>query len=181
MDAKKFLGFALFVGFQGALAQIIDNVIIASGMLPEGAVGFSWVAFLAWATYFFSGCNAAGGIKAFLCFALGILTGVGIIEIGVRLPMLGSYAFPVAIVVVVTVCMYLEKVPPVNSIAAIFIGCGTFFGFMNYVPNATYGYVTGIIMGYGLIGLVSGYISIVFRVWYEKKFCGPRETVEKAS
>ena len=169
MSAKQFFGFALFVGIQGAVAQIVDNLIVGSGMLPEGAVGFSWVAFLAWATYFLMGCDIKGGIKAFFCFAVGIVVGIAIIVLGGTFSFLGSLGFPAVIVVVVTACMYLEKVPPVDSIAAIFICCGTFFGFMNYVPNASYGYVTAIILGYGAFGLMCGAISIIFRGWYEKK------------
>lgn len=168
MTVKKFIWFALFVGIQGALAQVVDNLVVASGILPDGAAGFSWVAFLAWATYFFAGCNVKGGVKAFCCFAVGIVVGIAIILLGSLFGFLGSFGFPAAIVVVVTACMFLEKVPPVDSIAAIFIGCGTFFGFMNYVPNASYAYAFAIILGYGGFGLICGWITIVFRNWYEK-------------
>lgn len=169
MSTKQFFGFAFFVGIQGAVAQIVDNLIVGSGILPDGAVGFSWVAFLAWATYFLMGCDIKGGIKAFLCFAVGIAVGIAIMLLGGAFSFFGSLAFPAGIVVVVTACMFLEKVPPVDSIAAIFIGCGTFFGFMNYVPNASYVYVTAIILGYGAFGLLCGAITIFFRSWYENK------------
>lgn len=169
MKSSKFFWFALFVGVQGAVCQIVDNWIVARGILPTGAVGFSWVAFLAWATYFMMGCSVKGGIKAWLCYAVGILVGILIILIGSACSFAGSLAFPIGIVIVVTACMFLEKVPPVDSIAAIFIGCGTFFGFMNYVPGSNYLYSIAIILGYGAFGLLCGWLTIVFRNWYEAK------------
>lgn len=168
MTLSKFFWFALFVGIQGAIAQIIDNLIVGSGVFPVGMIGFSWIAFLAWATYFLMGCNIKGGIKALLCFGVGIIVGITIISLGKQFYFLKQLSFPISIIIVVTGCMFLEKVPPVDSIAAIFIGCGIFFGFINYVPNANYINASLIILGYGIFGIICGWTTIMFRTWYEK-------------
>lgn len=167
MSTSKFFVFALFVGLLGATVQSIDSLLMGSGLFPQGAAGFSWVAFLAWATYFFSGCTLKGGIKAWLCFAIGIVVGISIFTLGGVFGGLGFFSFPAAIVIVVTACMFLEKVPPVDSIAAIFVGCGTFFGIMTYVPEASYPYAAAVILGYGALGLFFGWITILFRQWWE--------------
>ena len=166
MGVKKFLGFSIFVALQGAAVQMTDQWLVAN-VLPQGAAGFSWVAFLAWATYFFSGCTVKGGVTSFLSFTAGIATAVAIILMGGYLSPLGFFAFPAAIVLAVTFCMYLEKVPWFNSIPSVFIACGAFFGLMNYVPGATFFYSGAVVLLYGAMGLVSGFISIWFREKYE--------------
>lgn len=164
MGLKTFFGFSVFVALQGSAVQMTDQWLVAN-VLPEGAAGFSWVAFLAWATYFFAGCTIKGGVTSFLSFIAGIVTAIAIIMAGGVFSALGFFAFPAAIIIVVTLCMYLEKVPWFNSIPSVFIACGTFFGLMNYVPGATFLYSGAVILLYGGMGLVSGYISI----WFRKK------------
>lgn len=169
MSLKKFIGIPIIIGVLALLIQIVDQ-LLCGHVLPEGNVGFGWIAFQSWALYFLAGCDLAGGIKVFLGYIVGILGSIVIIQWGMSMvDTLQFFAFPVAVGVVATCIIFLEKSTWLSLIPAIFIGAGAYFAFMNYVPNATFCGAGITEMIYATIGLVFGWVTVTLRVAYENK------------
>ena len=170
MKFAKHTPIALFVGLQACVIQIIDNLL--HGMLaPEGNVGFSWVSFLAWATYFMAGCTIFNGVRSFFGFIIGIVASIAIITMGSgAFASLGFFAFPIAILIIAWLLFYLELAPSLISfVPAVYIASGAFFGCMNYVPGAPFGGIFVTEMVYLTLGLIFGWMTIAFRQWYENR------------
>lgn len=169
MEIKKFAVIPLIVGVLACVIQVVDNCIMGY-VLPEGNVGFSWIAFQSWALYFLGGCNVKGGIKVFLSYIAGIVGSILIFKLGIGItPALGFFGVPVAVGAITFFIIFLEKVEWLSLVPASFIGAGAFFAFMNYVPGATLCSAFATEMIYCVLGLIFGYITIVLRTAYEAK------------
>jgi len=167
MKFSKFIIIPIIVAFLALTIQVVDQLL--SGSMPvSGNVGFGWIAFISWAMYFMAGCTIAGGKKVLFGYIAGIIASIAIMVLGTTLaPNLGFFAFPVAIFIVVIPCICLERVPLFDYIPALFVGAGTFFGFMSYVPGATYTNATITELAYCLIGLLYGWVTVLLRGRYE--------------
>jgi hypothetical protein len=167
MKFSKFIIIPFIVAFLALTIQVLDQVL--SGAMPvAGNVGFGWIAFIAWAMYFMAGCNIDGGKKVLSGYIAGIIASIAIMELGtVLVGEIGFFAFPIAVFIVVIPCICLERVPLFDYIPALFVGAGTFFGFMSYVPNATYTNATISELSYCVIGLIYGWVTVVLRGRYE--------------
>jgi len=166
----KKLSFTLGSAYTALLALIIvciDQLI--KQFMPIGAVtGFTYIAFVAWAVYFFSGCTGKGGIRAAIGYVIGITFSVGIILIAGLFSFTPFFAVPIAVFIVVFVVLYLEKVPWIDLIPAMFVASGCFFGIMTYVPDATFGTAATVEIIYGFIGLLFGWITITGKTYISK-------------
>jgi len=166
MKFQQFIVIPVIVAFLALTIQIVDQLL--AGYMPvEGNVGFGWIAFIAWAMYFMAGCTTEGGKKTLFGYIAGIIASVAIMELGGALSGAGFFAFPLAIFVVVVPCICLERLPPFDFVPALFVGAGTFFGFMSYVSGATYVTATVTELIYCLIGLVYGWMTVSLRGRYE--------------
>lgn len=158
----KNLSFALGSAYTALLAFVIvciDQLI--KQYMPIGAEkGFTYIAFVAWAVYFFSGCTGKGGIRAAIGYVVGITFSIGIILLAGAFKSTGFVAVPLAVFIVVFIVLYLEKVPWVDLIPAMFVASGCYFGIMTYVPEATFGTAACVELTYGFIGLLFGWITI---------------------
>jgi hypothetical protein len=158
----KKLSFAAGSAYTAALAFIIvciDQLI--KQYMPIGAEkGFTYIAFVAWAVYFYSGCTGKGGIRAAIGYVVGITFSIGIILIAGLFNCCPFLSVPLAVFIVVFVVLYLEKVPWVDLIPAMFVASGCYFGIMTYVPDATFGSAACVEIIYGFIGLLFGWITI---------------------
>lgn len=160
---------ALFVGAQACVIQIIDQ-LICTVLPPAGNTGFSWVSFLAWATYFMAGCTVFNGVRSFFGFIIGIVASIVIFEMAGMFGALGFFAVPAAVLIIAWLLFYLELAPDLLSfVPAVYISAGTFFGCMKYVPGATYGNIFLTEMVYLTLGLIFGWMTIAFRSWYDKR------------
>ncbi len=169
MSFKRFIWIPVMVAALAFTIQIVDQLLSPS-VLPEGNVGFGWIAFQAWAMYFMAGCDIKGGIKTFLGYGAGIVASILIMAFGGALTSaLGFMAFPVAVFAVVIPVICLEKVPWFDFVPAAFVGAGVFFGFMSYVPGATYASAAATELIYCALGLIYGVVTIVLRGAYEKR------------
>jgi len=79
-----------------------------------------------------------------------------------------------AVLIVVVPVIAMERVPGFNFIPSWFIGAGVFFAFMGTKSleqhNATvYTNVAVPELAACVVGLVFGWVTVTFRVWYEKK------------
>ncbi|GHU76798.1 hypothetical protein FACS189414_3210 [Bacteroidia bacterium] len=166
----KNLSFAVGAAWTALLAFIIvciDQLI--KGYMPIGSVnGFTYIAFVAWAVYFFSGCTLNGGIRALIGYVIGITFSIGIILIAGLFASLPFWSVPIAVFIVVFVVLYLEKVPWVDLIPAMFVASGCYFGIMTYVPDATFCTAACVELIYGFIGLLFGWITITGKAYFAK-------------
>jgi hypothetical protein len=166
----KKLSFALGAAYTALLAFIIaciDNLIKA--YMPIGAdSGFTYIAFVAWAVYFFSGCTLNGGIRALIGYAIGVSFSIVIILLAGLFSSLSFFAVPLAVFIIVFLVLYLEKIPWVDLIPAMFVASGCFFGIMTYVPEATFGTAACVELVYGFIGLLFGWITITGKTYLAK-------------
>ncbi|MEZ9906422.1 DUF1097 domain-containing protein [Vibrio breoganii] len=167
MKFSQFIFIPIIVAFLALTIQVLDQ-LVAPLMPVVGNVGFGWIAFIAWAMYFMAGCNIDGGIKTLCGYVAGIVASVAIMELGGAFVAFGFFAFPVAIFFVVVPCICLERFPPFDFVPALFVGAGTFFGFMSYVSGATYVTATITELIYCLIGLGYGWMTVALRTRYEQ-------------
>ena len=159
------LSFAIGSAYTALLAFIIvciDQTIRC--FMPIGAEsGFTYIAFVAWAVYFFSGCTLNGGIRAAIGYVIGISFSIVIIKLaGVFGAEDGVFvAVPLGVFFVVFAVLYLEKAAPwFDLIPAMFVASGCYFGIMTYVPEASFGTAACVELVYGFIGLLFGWITI---------------------
>lgn len=157
---------AVWIAVLALIIQVVDQLIGLK--MPIGHAG-AWVAFQAWAVYFLGGCTVKGGLKGFLAYCVGIATGIIIFELAGVLSFLGAFwCVPVAIAIPVVPVMCFERVRILDYIPAIFIGCGAFFGIMNYVPEATYAKAVIYELSFCTLGLLFGWIAIWGKSYIDK-------------
>ena len=164
------LSFAVGASYTALLAFIIvcvDQSI--KQFMPIGAEsGFTYIAFVAWAVYFFSGCTLNGGIRAAIGYVVGISFSIVIMLLAGVFSSTGFIAVPLAVFIVVFLVLYLEKVPWIDLIPAMFVASGCYFGIMTYVPEATFGTAACVELIYGFIGLLFGWITITGKSYLAK-------------
>lgn len=170
MKEKNYIWIALFIGVQAFAIQILDQVL-CQFVPPAGNFGFGWIAFQAWAMYFLSGGSIKGGVKSAIGYFIGIIASIAIITLSGVFAGLGFWATPVALIILVPIIMHVDQGPELIAYsAAVFVGAGAYFGFMTYVPGATF---TGALiteMVYCVVGLLFGFVTISFMTWYKGKY-----------
>jgi len=168
---KKIL-FAVGSAYTSLLVLILVSIDqLIRQFMPLGAEnGFVYVAFIAWAVYFFSGCTVKGGIKAAIGYVVGISFSIMIMLLAGGISSIGFLAIPLAAMIVVFFVLYLEKVPWFDLLPASFVAAGCFFGIMTYVPDATFGSATIIELIYGVLGLLMGQLTITGKGFIVKAF-----------
>jgi hypothetical protein len=169
----KNLSFAAGSAYTAALAFIIvciDQSIKC--FMPIGAEkGFTYIAFVAWAVYFFSGCTLKGGIRAAIGYVIGVSFSIVIILLAGLFSSTGFIAVPLGVFFVVFAVLYLEKAQPwFDLIPAMFVASGCYFGIMTYVPEATFATAACVELIYGFIGLLFGWITITGKGMIAKAF-----------
>ena len=167
MPLKKFIVIPLIIAVLAFTIQIVDQ-LLSPHMKPFPNNGFCWIAFQAWAVYFFAGRNLKGGLQAILGYIVGIVAAILLMELAGVIGMLKFFAVPAAVGVIACCLIFFEKAPWwLSLIPAMFIGAGAYFAFMSYIPGANYvnAAVTEIV--YCLLGLTYGFITITLRVAYE--------------
>lgn len=163
MTTKQWILSWIWTGLLGGAAMALDQAI--RGIMPIGSQGgWAWALFIAWAGYTFAGANPRGGARVVAGYLLGILMSVAILEVGEQLTHLGFFASPVAIVLVVSLILSVEKGPELISLSsAIFLSGGTFFATMSYIPNATYTTASISVMLSCLLGCTFGALTAAGR------------------
>lgn len=168
MKLIKYLGGPLIIAILAFICQIVDQLV--GPMMPIG-IGFGWVAFQAWASYFIAGCTVKGGVKAFAAYIVGMVASIAIIAFGSALVgSLAFWAFPISILILVVPTIATEKVDLLNLTPIVFVAAGAYFGIMNYVPGATFTTAFIVETVYCLLGLVLGYLTILIRGAYDAKY-----------
>lgn len=169
MNKSRFFIFALYVGAQSFLLQLADQ-LIGRSLVTGGHSGFVFIAFQGWALYFLLGSTLKGALTGLCGYVMGILFSVIMIALSSVLSGLGVLTVPVAALIVVPVMMYFEFAPKyISNVATFFVGAGAFYGILNYVADIHMPEAAGIVLLYCVLGLASGWMTILFRNWYERK------------
>ncbi|MDR1584508.1 MAG: DUF1097 domain-containing protein [Prevotellaceae bacterium] len=164
----KNISFAVGAAYTALLAFVIvciDQLI--KGYMPVDPVaqkaGFTYIAFVAWAVYFFTG-TLKDGIRAAIGYVIGIAFSIGIVKLAGVFSCTPFFMVPIAVFIVVFFVLYLDKVPWINYIPSMFVASGCFFGIINYVPGADAGEhlcsAVTVELIYGLLGLLFGWITV---------------------
>jgi len=160
---KKSIVIAIIAG----ILVLCDGII--TKLLNQNA-SFTWVAFVSWTVFF--GATTKDRLKAIPGYILGFLAAVAIMNLGNLLSFMNiaSVAFGsiLATMIINFVCMEIEpldKYFPI-SINGIFVGMAmTFSGLgIGLSPNSLNNAMLslGIIIIYGILGLLCGWASIKF-------------------
>ena len=166
----KKLSFVVGSAYTALLALIIVCIDLSiKQFMPIGAEdGLVYIAFVAWAVYFFAGCTLKGGIRAAIGYVVGISFSIIIILLADLFSFAGDFAVPLCCFIVVFPILFLEKVPWIDLIPAMFIAAGSYFGIMTYIPEATLGTAAYVELLYGFIGLLFGWITITGKGYLAK-------------
>jgi hypothetical protein len=159
----KNISFALVSAYIAFLAFIIVCIDLSiKGCMPIGSEnGFTYIAFVAWAVYFFTG-TAKDGIRAAIGYVVGITFSIAICKLAGLFSCTPFFTVPIAVLIVVFLVLYLEKVPWINYIPSMFVASGCFFGIINYVPGGgNFCHAATVELIYGFLGLLFGWFAVV--------------------
>lgn len=174
MDAKNFCKAHLLIGILAGLVMLLTNILQAIGFITPNA-GLTFVAFIAWSCYFFSGCTPKDALISWSSFAVGIICAVIIFLCGSLFSGFGMntayLALPLAVVVGVILMDLGEKLPYANRVSAIYLGAATFFGMMGIPAVAEKGYFLVAVaeLVYAALGFFSGYLTVKILNYFSSK------------
>ena len=187
MSFGKFIIIPILLGVQAAILMLIAQVIPGSTAAVGGPGLLVFVTFQAWAVYFAAGCTPKNGLKVFLAYFSGIVASIAIMVMGdAMVTTLGTFAYPLAVFIVVIPAISLERVPMFDFIPGLFIGSGMFFAIMALggtmtvvdgvaekvlIPHNTAGFLSAAIpelIGCA-VGQIFGFITVTWRGMYEAK------------
>ena len=170
MSLKKFVVIPLLIAVLAFCIQLIDQHLLGPIMPPKPNGGFCWIAFQAWAVYFFAGSTLQGGVKSLIGYAIGIGGAILILTLCTYTDPLGFFNVAVPVAVVACALIFLERTPWWSSfIPAMFVGAGAFFGFTNIFPNGSLGELALTEFVYCALGLFFGFMTVALRTAYEKR------------
>ena len=181
MSTLRYLPIPTFIAFQAFVMMLLAPFIPGNAEGVSGGGFITWIAFQAWAMYFLAGCTPRKGVETFLGYIGGIAASIGIVELskifgGLNVEGGRPWGLLLAVFVVVVAVICFEKVPWMNFIPSWFVGAGVFFALLNLVTLKTencwqtYGVFTKVELIACVGGLLFGWITVTFRVWYEGKF-----------
>ncbi len=181
MPFHKFIIFPIFVAIQAAIMMLVTpHLKVGPGSLAASGL-ITWVAFQAWAMYFMGGCTIKMAGKTIIGYACGIIASIAIFELMGIFGSLGIWGNPLAVFIVVIPVMCAEKIEILNFIPAWFMGAAVFFALGG--PSNMAGYMEIAIpeMFACVVGLIFGYCTVAFKVWYEKIATPETEEAKKAA
>ena len=175
----KFMGFPAFVGLQAMVLLTIAPFIpftpaaIGTGLLV-------WAAFQAWAMYFMGGATVKMAFKIFAGYVGGIIASVVLFKLGGLFSGLDgttvAWGTVLAVFFVAFLIISAERVPSIDFLPSYFIGAGAYFAIISYVqrPDSVGEYLWYFQVAIPLlisvaIGLLFGWCTVYFRVWYDAR------------
>lgn len=166
MNMRRFFVLQIVIGALAGLVMLITNLMQIAGFVTTEA-GLTFVTFIAWSCYFFSGSTPKDAFVSWCSFAVGIVCAIFIFVCNTFLSNMGInsmyVALPLAVMIGVMLMDYSEKLPFGNRVSAIYLGAATFFGMMGIPSVAAQGYImVGVAeLVYAALGLVAGYLTVV--------------------
>lgn len=177
MKPKALLPYSVLMGLLAGVVTLVTWVGM-NGFLVTGASPLTYVSFCAWAAYFLFGAAPKPALHAFASMAAGIVAAILMFVLSIAFGFVPWWAVPVAVVILVIGMMWLEKVPPVSNIAAVFLGTGLYFSlsaagvFEGTFTLQTYLTVGLVELIYVAIGFIAGWLSVQLSIWCTAKFGG---------
>lgn len=166
MSMKKLLISSVIIGILAGLVMLMTNVLQTAGFISTEA-SLTFVTFIAWSCYFFSGGTPRDAVISWLSFVVGIVCAVIIFVCSDLITGAGvntTYiALPLAVVIGVILMCLAERLPFGNRVPSVYLGAATFFGLMGIPSVAAKGFLTVAVgeLVYAVFGLVAGYLTVV--------------------
>lgn len=165
MTTKNFCKAHLLIGILAGLIMLLTNILQSCGFITPDS-GLTFVTFIAWSCYFFSGSTPKDALLSWCSFAIGIVCAIIIFVFGNIFSGLGMntayLALPLAVVIGVIFMDLGEKLPYANRVSAIYLGAATFFAMMGISSVSAKGYfmVAFAEMAYAGLGFFSGFLTV---------------------
>ena len=116
MNTQSLPAFTAFSAIAAGVAALASSACVALD-LPI------WAMFIGWVAYYTRGANARDGVWNFVCVLGGIAIGIGTaLALGVLGPMLGTWAPPLAVLILAMAVVSLRGLPQVNNLLCYFLG-----------------------------------------------------------
>ena len=174
MSFKKQLVYAVLTA---VLAGIVTYVTQAMDGWPVAACAgnaLTFVSFVCWACYFVAGCNVKGAVNWFLSMVGGVVAAILMFVLTFALMGAGMAYLPavsLAVIVLVIFMMFADRIK-LNG-AGVFVGTGLFFALnaakaLGAFTFADYMVTAAAELLYAAIGLVAGWLTIMFNGWANK-------------
>lgn len=155
---------AIVIGIIAGLLVLLDKAI--AGLLGQTG-SFTWVAFVSWTVFYSS--TVKERLKAIVGYIIGFLAAVAIMKLGIVFSVIGALLGSILATMIINfLCIELENVQkyfPI-SINGIFVGIAmTFSGLgvglnINSIESSLM--MLTIIVIYGILGLLSGWLTLKF-------------------
>lgn len=164
MNPKALLPYSIGMGLLAGVVTLVTWQM--DGFLVKGGTPLTYVTFCAWAAYFLFGAAPKPALHAYSSMAAGIVAAILMFVLSIAFGFVPWWAVPLAVVILVIFMMWLEKVPPVSNIAAVFLGTGLYFSlsaagvFAGDFSTVMYLKVALVELIYIAIGFVAGWLSI---------------------
>lgn len=165
MSFKRLFIASAMIGILAGLVMMLTDLFQNVGFITSGA-SLTFVTFLSWSCYFFSGGTPKNAVISWLSFIIGILCAVVIFASNTLLTQTGMnvpyVSLPIATCIGVILMCLAERLPFGNRVPAVYLGAATFFGMMGNPAISSKGYlVVGIgELAYAVLGLVSGFLTV---------------------
>ena len=160
---------AIVIGIIAGILVLLDGIIVK---LLNQETSFTWIAFVSWTVFF--GVTIKERLKAILGYVLGFLVAIIIMQLGNLFSFMNVGIIAFGSILATIIMNYLtielektEKIIP-YSVSGIFVGIAmTFAGIgIGLTPNTIANSILmlGIIVGYGILGLLSGWATLTFGI-----------------
>ena len=160
---------AIVIGIIAGILVLLDGIIVK---LLNQETSFTWIAFVSWTVFF--GVTIKERLKAILGYVLGFLVAIIIMQLGNLFSFMNVGIIAFGSILATIIMNYLtielektEKIIP-YSVSGIFVGIAmTFAGIgIGLTPNTIANSILmlGIIVGYGILGLLSGWATLKFGI-----------------
>lgn len=165
MSFKRLFIASAIIGVLAGLVMLLTDLFQNMGFITSAA-SLTFVTFIAWSCYFFSGSTPKNAFISWLSFIIGILCAVVIFVLNTLLTQTGMnvpyVSLPIATFIGVILMCLAERLPFGNRVPAVYLGAATFFGMMGNSAISVKGYLVAGIgeLAYAVLGLVSGYLTV---------------------
>ena len=166
---KKITRKAIVIGIIAGILVLLDGIITK---LLNQTASFTWIAFVSWTVFF--GETDGRRMKAILGYVIGFFAAIAIMKLGnlfefmnVGVIALGSI---LATIIINYISIELEKAEKIipYSVSGIFVGIAMTFSGLGIClePNTLLNSIVmlGIILIYGILGLLSGWATLKFGI-----------------
>ena len=153
------------VGVIGGVLVVATIVLRDAGFITAEA-GLTFVSFIAWSCYFYSGATPKNAGAAWLSLAVGILCAICVFQLWAVFTRVGLdadyLALPLAVTIGIVPMNMAERLPFGNQVPSVYLGGATYFAIMSVPAAAAKGYlaVAAAELAYAALGLFAGYLNM---------------------